>query len=700
MYLETHSTAEPGAPRSQASVSNAPRSKKDGFRPDIEGMRGIAVLLVVLFHSGVPGFGGGFTGVDVFFALSGYLITGIILNEITKRGKLSFRNFYARRARRLLPAAGLVVVATLVLMLLVYSPLELGKYSRWASYTSLYASNYMFMRDASNYFASDVTRNPYLHTWSLAVEEQFYLFWPALIALTLMATKSRRQLAVVLAVMSAVSLAFCIWLTDYRAPWAFFGLPTRAWEFGLGGLGCMLPAEYLVRRKSLIAAVGWLGFAAVLAGGLVFTSQTPFPGLAAALPVLGTIAVLLAWFSELRWGPVALLQIGPLQYLGRLSYSWYLWHWPILLLAGLQFPDIKWPGKLLAALVALALAHITFIILEKPVRFHPFLVARPGLSLGLAPLVAVLGVTASLLTQGVAQRELASEPQASFWAAANDRRVLFEAHCLTASGGTRLAECTYGEPSSDTTILLFGDSHAEHWFPALNRIALENHWRLLTLLKASCPPAQVAIFNTNLKRDDTECALWRSAALARIATLHPHLVVLSESDQVVTERGQVGLHAVSPQDWERGLRATASYLDSRDVKTVIIADVPRPEFDVPTCLSRAAARSHSPQDCNVTRSAALNEGARSAERAAVTGLSNVRLLDFADQLCPNQICQTLVDGKVVFRDGDHLTSSFSQSLAPVLKREMESLGNAFAERFSAAGTAYTSSAHRAEITKQ
>jgi len=281
-------------------MSDAAPSRKDGFRPDIEGMRGIAVLLVVLFHSGVPGFGGGFIGVDVFFALSGYLITGIILNEITKRGKLSFRNFYARRARRLLPAAGLVVVSTLVLMLLMYSPLELGKYASWASYTSLYASNYMFMRDASNYFASDVTRNPYLHTWSLAVEEQFYLFWPALIALTLIATKSRRQLAVVLTVMSAVSLAFCIWLTNYRAPWAFFGLPTRAWEFGLGGLGCMVPAEYLVRRKSLTAAVGWIGFAAVLAGSVVFTSQTPFPGLAAALPVLGTIAVLLAWFSGLR----------------------------------------------------------------------------------------------------------------------------------------------------------------------------------------------------------------------------------------------------------------------------------------------------------------------------------------------------------------------------------------------------------------
>jgi peptidoglycan/LPS O-acetylase OafA/YrhL len=681
-------------------MSDAGPSRKDGFRPDIEGMRGIAVLLVVLFHSGVPGFGGGFIGVDVFFALSGYLITGIILNEITKRGKLSFRNFYARRARRLLPAAGLVVVSTLVLMLLMYSPLELGKYANWASYTSLYASNYIFMWDASNYFASDVTRNPYLHTWSLAVEEQFYLFWPALIALTLVATKSRRQLAVVLTVMSAVSLAFCIWLTNYRAPWAFFGLPTRAWEFGLGGLGVMLPAEYLVRRKNLIAVIGWLGFAAVLAGSFVFTSQTPFPGLAAALPVLGTIAVLLAWFSGLRWGPIALLQTKLLQYLGRLSYSWYLWHWPILLLAGLQFPNISWPGKLLAALVALALAHVTFITLEKPVRFHPFLVARPGLSLGLAPLVAVLGVTASLLTQGVARRELASEPQASFWAAANDRRVLFEAHCLTGSGSTRLAECTYGDPASDTTILLFGDSHAEHWFPALNRIALENHWRLLTLLKASCPPAEVKIFNTNLKRDDTECTLWRSAALARIAGLHPHLLVLSESDQPVADPGQIGLHSVSPEDWKRGLRSTVSYLDSRDVKTVVIADVPRPEFDVPTCLSRAAVRSHSAQDCNVSRSTALNEDARRAERAAVTGLSNIRLVDFADQLCPNQICQTLVDGQVVFRDGDHLTSSFSQSLAPALKREMESFGNVIAQGFSDARTPYTSSSHRGEVSKQ
>jgi peptidoglycan/LPS O-acetylase OafA/YrhL len=670
-------------------MSDVDQTRKDGFRPDIEGMRGIAVLLVVLFHSGVPGFSGGFIGVDVFFALSGYLITGIILNEITRRGKLSFRNFYARRARRLLPAAGVVVVSTLLLTLLMYSPLELAKYAKWASYTSLYASNYMFLRDASNYFASDVSTNPYLHTWSLAVEEQFYLLWPGLIALTLIATKARRHLAAVLLVLSAASLATCIWLTNYRAPWAFFSLPTRAWEFGLGGLGCMLPAQALVRRKKLVTATGWLGFAAVLAGAFLFTPQTAFPGFSAMLPVLGTIAILLAWVSGLSSGPIALLGIGPLQYLGRLSYSWYLWHWPLLLLASLRFPDITWWGKLLASFVSLVLAHGTFVSLEKPVRFHPFLVARPALSLCLAPLVAVAGVTASVLCQRVARHELASEPQSSFWAAANDRRVLFDAHCLTASGKTRLAECTYGDRSSDAVIVLFGDSHAEHWFPAVDRIALENHWRLLTLLKSSCPAADVKSFNVSLKREDTECVQWRQAALARIAGLHPHLVVVSESDSPVADPARkMQSHAISPDEWQRGLRSTVSYLDSRDLRTIVIADVPRPEFDVPTCLSRAAARNRPVEDCNVPRAAAFNEDARRAERAAVSGLNNTRFVDLANQFCTNQTCPTLVEGQVVFRDGDHLTSSFSRSLAPVLKHEIDGIGNVVAERISVPGSAY------------
>ncbi len=661
------------APSMATRVSQQPSS---GFRPDIEGMRGIAVLLVVLFHCGVPGFGGGFIGVDVFFALSGYLITGLILNEIARTGSLSFRNFYARRARRLLPAAGLVILSTLLLGMLIYSPLEVAGFAKWASYTSLYISNLMFMRDASNYFASDVATNPFLHTWSLAVEEQFYLLWPALIAVGLLVMKSRRRLATLLVLLSAVSLVLCIWLTHHRQPWAFFSLPARAWEFGLGGLACMVPAQklrlYPLWRKTL----GWGGLLAVLTGGYAYSSQTRFPGIAALLPVAGTLATLVAGASGIPSTLAALLGSRTLQFLGRLSYSWYLWHWPILLMTSVRFPGVSWGGKLLAAAVALLLAQITFLVLERPVRISSFLIARPALSLGLVVLTAVSGITGARIVQGRARRSLAAGEQARFWAAANDTRPLFEGHCVVPAAVADVMQCEYGDRQSGTSVVLFGDSHAEHWFPALELIANEKHWHLFTLLKASCPAARVQVYSVTLKRQDVECSSWRESALQRIVQLRPNLVILSEKDALVANRARPtrpGNHPISAREWEEGLRSTVSYLDSRGVETLVIADVPRAGFDVPICLSRAAAHGWAPQDCEPTREAALNEDARQAEDAAIGGLTNARLVDFADKLCTGSFCQSVIGGEVVFRDSNHLTSAFARRLAPYLEREMESV---------------------------
>ena len=203
------------------------RHSRGSFRPDIEGLRGIAVVLVALFHAGAHGFRGGYIGVDVFFAVSGYLITGMIVKEIEKTAAFSFKNFYARRVRRLLPASGLMVAGVLLAGVLLYSPLELSRYAIWGTYTSLYISNFMFMRAAVNYFAA-VTINPFLHTWSLAVEEQFYLLWPGLIVLASWRSRSRRQLAGWLLAVTVLSLAASIWVTHVRQPWAFFSLPTRA----------------------------------------------------------------------------------------------------------------------------------------------------------------------------------------------------------------------------------------------------------------------------------------------------------------------------------------------------------------------------------------------------------------------------------------------------------------------------------------
>jgi peptidoglycan/LPS O-acetylase OafA/YrhL len=656
----------------QSRVTQTPSM---GFRPDIEGMRGIAVLLVVMFHCGVPGFGGGFIGVDVFFALSGYLITGLILTEIARTGTLGFRNFYARRARRLLPASGLMVLGTLLLSVLVYSPLEVARFAKWASYTSLYISNFAFMRDASNYFASDVATNPFLHTWSLAVEEQFYLVWPALIVTALWVLKSRRRFATLLILLSSISLVLCVWLTHHRQPWAFFSLPVRAWEFGFGGLACMVSARELRMHPLWMKAFGWAGLLAVLAGGYFYSSQTRFPGIAALLPVAGTLATLVAGTAGISSALSVLLGNRILQFFGRLSYSWYLWHWPILLMTSVRFPGVTWHGKLLAAAVALLLAQITFLVLEKPIRLSSFLIARPALSLGLVLLTAVSGITGALIVQSRAQRILAAGEQAKFWAASNDARPLFDGHCVVRAAGEKVVLCDFGDLQSGTSVVLFGDSHAEHWFPALEMIANEKHWHLLTVIKASCPPARVQVYNVTLKREDVECSLWRESALQRIVQLRPSLVILSEKDGLVANRARPavpGNHSVSPQKWGEGLRSTVSYLDSHGVRTLVISDVPREGFDVPICLSRAAAHSWANQDCVLPREAALNEDARQAESAAIRGIGAARLVDFADKLCTDQLCQSVIDGEVVFRDSNHLTSNFARKLAPFLEREMES----------------------------
>src|SRR5262249_36197514 len=255
--------------------------------------------------------------------------------------------------------------------------------------------------------------------------------------------------------------------------------------------------------------------------------------------------------------------------------------------------------RLLPATIALGLSQITFWLVEKPIRFNPFLVARPVLSLGIALIVAVLGISVASSLQARAREALDSAEQAGIRAAAYDKRTLFDAHCLTPAGVSRLRQCTYGDRESQTTVVLFGDSHAEHWFPALDSIAAKKHWRIVTVLKSSCPAARVQIYSVTLKRTDTECSAWREAALRQILELNPYLVILSEKDG-----------STPPAQWEQGLRSTDSYLSRHGLKTLVIADVPRPRLDIPTCLSRAAAHSLGARDCFILRDRALNETAR------------------------------------------------------------------------------------------
>ena len=313
------------------------------FRPDVEGLRGVAILCVILYHVGWSVAQGGYIGVDMFFVLSGYLITGLLVNEAERNGRIDFIRFFARRIRRLVPAATLVLLTVLVLCWVVYSPVERVSFGKSGIATALYLSNVRYAGAAMNYLRLGVNKlDPLLHTWSLGVEEQFYLLWPFLVALVLLARKPahsrRRALLIVMLVLTCISLALSIWLTRRSQPWAFFGLPTRVWQFGAGAM-----AAIVQRRTASIW--GWLSIAAIIAAMTQFSDTTSYPGYAAIVPTLATIGLLLSGVGDASRGVSRYLGAPILRMIGRVSYSWYLWHWPLIVVArnGLDSHDVRTP---------------------------------------------------------------------------------------------------------------------------------------------------------------------------------------------------------------------------------------------------------------------------------------------------------------------------------------------------------------------
>lgn len=647
----------PSAPPAAPSAAGAP------FRHDIQGLRAVAVLLVIAFHARIALVQGGYVGVDVFFVLSGYLITGLIAREIERDGRLDVAQFYARRARRLLPAAAVMLLATAAASALLLSPLEQTRVSEAASATALYASNAWFMWRTGDYFVAGPESNPLLHTWSLAVEEQFYLVWPLAVWL-LFRSRSRIRLVAGMAVLSLVSLGLCLWMTEARQPWAFYASPTRGWEFGIGGMAAFIPAAWLHGRRRMAGAMAWAGAAGILLPAVLFSATTRFPAPYAALPALGTAALLVA-----GTGPSGLvrrmLETAPLQHLGRLSYSWYLWHWPAVVFAAALVPGVGPAGRAAASLAALGVAAVAFAWVEDPLRSLPSLSARPRRSLGLAALATVLLAGAMYGWHGRAQvRSLAPAHRAYTLAAEDGERGA----CLVPMRVRWQPECVAGKADGARTVVLFGDSHASHWFPAVERIATLRGWRLVTLMKSGCPAASVDVFNTRLRREYTECAAWRTRALARIRELRPSAVILSSALVYVRrpDGGNPGA-TLSYAGWRDGIRRTARAFDALGIRTVLLHSSPRPGVDVPACLSRARHWGEDPTDtCDWPRDRVLDPAVHRAERAAVAGLRYAGTVDLTPAFCGPVSCEAVHDGVVIYRDRSHLTAAFTLHMVPEL----------------------------------
>ncbi|WHZ28905.1 MAG: O-antigen acetylase [Nitrospira sp.] len=615
--------------------------------------------MVVLFHCGLSGFSGGFVGVDVFFVLSGFLITGMLVGEVQKTSKLSLLEFYARRVRRLVPAFALTLAATLLVGAILLDPLELDRAGHAGRAAALYASNIFFNRSAKDYFAPDAQSNPLLHTWSLAVEEQFYLFWPLLILLTLRWWGSLRGLITVLFGLTIISLCTGVVLTTYDGTFAFYELPARAWEFGIGGLAVLFPRGKCTVHFGWWLALGWLGFLAIL--GVVhflpLLGDTKFPGWVALIPTVGTAAVLLAGTELPQRGVSTVLATSPLQILGKLSYSWYLWHWPFLIFSAVFLPTISSTGKVAAVTIALAVAAISYHVVEHPIRFHPFLLKRPALSVGLAGAVTICLIGVALLCMGLAA-ELTKDPRLkSIIAASHDLdRLPRKDQCVANLRSTEVKTCQYGTGASGIHVVLFGDSHATHWFNPLERIAEVNGWKLTTMVKMACSAFDINRIG-RFAEYNAACAQWRTEAIKQITALRPTLVLLGNSTSYL---GKKNRHAPTPPlDLLRdGARQTLQALTG--LRVVVMRDTPTFPYHIPTCLARSARHPWYPDGfCEADQSVVLNPAVFEAEQAAARGLPHVHFLDLTDLLCQRQTCKPMHGDTIMYRDNEHLTGDFA-----------------------------------------
>jgi peptidoglycan/LPS O-acetylase OafA/YrhL len=679
--------AAPGCPPA------TPRARRTGHRRDIEGLRAVAVLLVVLYHCGVSLFGGGYVGVDVFFVISGFLITSLLLREVAATGTISIAGFYARRFLRLLPAATLVTAVTVAAAIAWLPPLRSPQIVLDGLFGTLYGLNYRMAAAGTEYLNADAAPSPLQHFWSLAVEEQFYLIWPLVLLGAYALGRRRRAPAVTIAAVVAVSFAVSVWQTGANSAWAYFGLHTRAWELGVGALVAVLGLRLPRRAATLL---GGAGLAAVLLAAVLFTARTPFPGYAALLPVAGTAAVLVGGASA----PSGLLGEPLLQAVGRLSYSWYLWHWPFLMI-GPYALGVS-PGRtvhLLLAGAALVAAALTYGLVEHPARHWAALRSRPRRAVGAGLLVtalaaagyAVLGTSdvgraglgtgylapvatgppvglARLLADGVRTPAVPANLTPPLAKAATDQARLYADGCSGGFTDARIKRpCVYGDPAGAETVVLFGDSHASHWFPALDAVARERGWRLVVVTKSACSAASVRIFQAKLNRPYNECVVWRESVWGYVAALRPSRIVMASAaggGAVVDDSGApVTDPGYADRSWIDGWIRSAGRLAATGARMYLIEDTPYQAGHTAECLS---VHLRDPRACVVDAGSALPYPERRRTIAAELRARGVTVVDPVPWFCTRQACPVIVGNILVYRDASHVTATYARTLAPLL----------------------------------
>ncbi len=707
------------AARPERGRMQPPSQPSAQHREDVQGLRALAVLLVVADHAGARAFAGGFVGVDVFFVLSGFLITSLLLREVAAHGRVSVAGFYARRARRILPAATVVVLVVLAWCARSLAPVrvaEIGEDARWSAF---FAANVHLAGAGEDYFDDDRALSPFQHYWSLAVEEQFYLVWPLLLGVVVLAGgRLARHVAPLLVVACAASLAWWGHLAATDPQEAYYSSAARAWELGLGALLAVVAPALVRLAGSVRTLLGAAGLVAVVAAAVSVGAATD-PGNAWRIPlaVLGTVALVAAGTGGSARGTGRLLAARPLTWLGDRSYSLYLWHWPVLVLGA--------PHGTAALLgVAAALSLVSYQLVEQPLR-RGRLVGRGTRALVMWPAamaavlvgtsVAVAHADASLaarMGEGSARPAplVADESPLSSPRRTERRRspalpeprsvedLVRDAVAESERGGpvrfpmsnlpgldddswhlaytcnssmhvTRSRICPTGDLRGRTTVAVYGDSRAGQWLPAIDRFGRSEGLRVVPYIKPACPPYPLRVVVWG-GADFDNCHAWRGWAVERIRELDPDVVVLG-ADVVTTWRVRPAPGLSLLETWSRAVGDLVDTMRRQGAIVVVLGDIPLHATDPEACLTAPGAVMGG---CDVT-SAGWTAEANATIAAAARG-HGAAYVDVNRLMCLDGRCPLVVSGTVTYADATHLSVSWTRTLAGPLGRELrEAVGS-------------------------
>lgn len=647
------------------------------FRPELEGVRAVAALLVAVYHIWIGSVSG---GVDVFFIVSGYLITTSLLSRMVREGRINYLENLLGLAKRLFPLAFTVLAVSAALSIFLL-PLSTWRQTIAELFSSMfYFQNWQLANNAVDYLAQNNTASPFQHFWALSIQGQFYVTWPIVITLVyLLATKIlktpvRKTLLAVLSVIFLASLSYSVYITAVNQPWAYFDTFARAWEFSLGGmLALMLPYLKFPDRAHLI--MGWVGLAIIAFTGMVLPVSTVFPGFAALLPTGGVILVIIASENGQAFGVQKLLGSKPFQYFGSISYGFYLWHWPLLVFYYAYFntDTVTTPAGLTILGITFILSVLTIRLVEKPVREMPIKHSKKRLSKVLVALMTpaiLIGLSWGVFVQASSSNDEPvtiednpgaravleniqpaedAELQPDFLSAKEDLPTFYSnKDCfLTGSVSSKLKECSFGVTENpEHVVALVGGSHSGHWFPALEAIAEELNMRIDVFNKDACRFSS-GDFDGQL---DEACMTWNDNLQERLMADPPDLIFTTAT---VNSGDTVPKGYINKWKEFEGV-----------AEIFAVRDNPRMKVDPTLCLDELSV-----DNCSVERSKALSDVVPWENTEGIP--DNVTFADMSEYFCTDDTCPPVVGNVLVYRDKHHLTTLYSQTMGPALKEHLE-----------------------------